>query len=637
MKLSTSEKLIVGTHANIDNQIVYEAIKKKLFFHTSIDYPGYQRLYKAVNSVNKKVNLIVKIKSKNLANLKKQIRIYLKDFRNIDKLSIQISRMCFPQNKNKRRLYFDYLRKLKNKGVVHDIYLEIYWEYSAEVISLIKEIKFDGFCICYNIIEREVSNKLLDLLIKNKYKIISLRGLSGNNLRKDNKSVLHISYFKFVLIFFFIFILKKLSKKDHIKLSLDYLILNKEIYKTVIRMSKIENFYDNINYSTNIRRFYIVNLINFFHNLIWRFSGANSPSSSKFKLGLYIRVENFLVKKLINFISKFLNLLNISLFFLIKKNIVYLNSSSQIINLCELIKKKKIDISKTLILYGLGPSKYIHRLKFVNTLNILKIKNYRLIEIFIGERLLFLIILIFFFIKKYDYVIIGNLFTDFSNYLTKLKSKFKYVLDDGTSTLYLDKFLKYNSLKSKIFNNIYIKKNENIFLFTYFDIKISRLISVKNNFYNLHKKFLADKKKIGTYILILGNAYPNKNIMSRKSYYKIILKIKKKFPINKIRFIKHPLEFDDIKLDNFLIENKIDVVIHSNYPAEVQVLLFNKLPRYIISINSSSLFALGEILKKFKNIHIFNLRINKNILTSHQEKIDIISKYRTSTVKRMIL
>ena len=634
MKLSISDKLIVGTHINIDNGIVYETIARGLYFHTSSDYPGYQTFYKTANSIKKKVNLLVKIKSPDLISFKKQIKTYHKDFKNINKLSVQISRMCFPQDKNQRAIYFNYLRKLKEKGIIHEIYFEIYWEYSSKVISLLKEIKFDGFCICYNIIEREVSNKLFNLLKKNNYKIISLRGLSGNNFRKDNKSLLHISYLKFILIFFFISILEKIAKKNITKLSLEFLTLNKNIYKTVILTSKEDHFLDLLKYSIKKKNYYIVNVVNFFHNFIWRFSGTNSPSSSKFKIGLYTRVENFLIKKLINVNLKIFNIFELIIFLLIKKNILFINSSLQILNFCELVRNKQIDISKTIILYGMGPQKYINRLNFINILNILKIKKYRLTEVMIGERLLFLIVLSIIYIKKFEYIIVGNIFSDFSNYLLKFNARFKYIVDDGTSTLYFDKFLKFKSLKSKILDSIY-SKCSNLFLFTYFHLSNSKFIIQNNHFSYLRNKFLSNNKIVGNYVLILGNAYYNKNILSKKSYYKIILNIKKKFNNRNFKFIKHPLEFDNTNLDVFLIKNNIEVVNQNFYPAEIQVLLFKELPKYIVSLNSSSLFSLSKILEKFDNIKIFNLIIDEKLLISCKKKIKIISSYRSTKVENI--
>lgn len=633
MKLSIFDKLIVGTHINTDNRIVYETITRGLYFHTSSDYPGYRTFYETANSIKKKVNLLVKIKSPDLISLKKQIKTYHKDFKNINKLSVQISRMCFPKDKNRRVIYFNYLKKLKKQGIIHEIYLEIYWEYSSKIISLIKEIKFDGFCICYNIIEREVSNKLFSLLKKNNSKIISLRGLSGNNLGKDNKSFFHISYLKFIIIIFFILILKKIEKKNLINLSLEFLIMNKDIYKTVIFTSKKNHFLDLINFTIKKKKSYIVDVVNFFHNFIWKFSGANSPSSSTFKIGLYTRVENFLIKKLINVILKFFNIFEIVIFLILKKNILFINSSLQILNFCELVRNNKIDVSKTIILYGMGPQKYINRLKFINILNILKIKKYRLTEVIIGERLLFLIVLSIIYIKKFEYIIVGNIFSDFSNYLLKFRARFKYVLDDGTSTLYFDKFLDFRSLKSKILNSISSKYN--IFLYTYFHLNNSKFTIQNNDFSYLRNKFLSNNKIIGDYVLILGNAYFNKNILSKKAYYKIILDTKKKFHNKNFKFIKHPLEFDNNNLDSFLIKNDIEVVNQNDYPAEIQVLLFKELPRYIVSLNSSSLFSLSKILKKFDHIKIFNLKIDEKLLISSKKKIKIISSYRSTRVENI--
>jgi hypothetical protein len=71
------------------------------------------------------------------------------------------------------------------------------------------------------------------------------------------------------------------------------------------------------------------------------------------------------------------------------------------------------------------------------------------------------------------------------------------------------------------------------------------------------------------------------------------------------------------------------------YPAEIQVLLFKELPRYIVSLNSSSLFSLSKILKKFDNIKIFNLIIDEKLLISCKKQIKIISSYRSTRVENI--
>ena len=95
------------------------------------------------------------------------------------------------------------------------------------------------------------------------------------------------------------------------------------------------------------------------------------------------------------------------------------------------------------------------------------------------------------------------------------------------------------------------------------------------------------------------------------------------------------MEFDNKNLDSFLIKNDIEVVNQSNYPAEIQVLLLKELPKYIVSLNSSSLFSLSKILQKFNNITIFNLIIDHKLLINFKKKIKIISRYRSSNVKNI--
>jgi hypothetical protein len=332
---------------------------------------------------------------------------------------------------------------------------------------------------------------------------------------------------------------------------------------------------------------------------------------------------------------KIINFFNIVYYLTKKKNVAYVNSPFQILNLIEIIKKKEINISETVLFYGLGPKQYNNKLKYIKILNILKINNFYLLEFKIGEKIFFILVLIFRIIKKYNYIIIGNIFTGISDYLLSLNSKFKYFVDDGTSTLFINDFYK---LKSSISNrSTFLNDNKNYNFFTFFEISPLNFTCEKNNFSYLKSLFLLKNKNVRNYLLILGNAYIEKNILNQDTYFNIILKIKKKFPKIKIKFLKHPIENENLHLNIFLIKNNIEIIKYNNYPAELQILLFNEFPKYIISHNSTTLFSLAEILKSYKNIKIMNLKINNNLLISHQKKINIINRYKSDRVKKIKL
>jgi hypothetical protein len=171
-----ANKFILGTHNLSNAEIVKFGLNNNFVFHTSYDYEGYDLFKSNYKLFNKNNDVIFKIKANNNLEFKKQIKKYLKDFQTEKLYSIQLSRFLFPTNNYESKKYFEYLNKLKDKGVVKYIFLEIYWEFSDSVLSLIKRFNFDGYVFCFNLIERDVSNKLFKYIIKEKKK---------NNLSKN--------------------------------------------------------------------------------------------------------------------------------------------------------------------------------------------------------------------------------------------------------------------------------------------------------------------------------------------------------------------------------------------------------------------------------------------------------------------
>lgn len=289
-----SKKLIFGTSGKVDAKTLEKCFSKKIIFHTSYDYDGYEYLKNFL--LNKKTTKIIfKVKYDDLSSLKKLITKYKKDF-NLKKIyAIQISRK--PDFFNEKQVY-QFLKELKKNNFLEKIYIEIYWDYSEFLNKKINDKIIDGYVFCYNIIEREVKNNLLKKIRLSKKEIIGLRTFSGYNLKKNNKTFYHISYLKYYTIKIIILFLKMFTKLNYFELSLLFVKtdnLNFSIFTTK-KLKKLEHIissFDKFTYKKNLNQF--SKLINFFHNFLWFAGGTNSSSSKTRNISLYYKIEQKLV------------------------------------------------------------------------------------------------------------------------------------------------------------------------------------------------------------------------------------------------------------------------------------------------------------------------------------------------------
>jgi hypothetical protein len=97
---------------------------------------------------------------------------------------------------------------------------------------------------------------------------------------------------------------------------------------------------------------------------------------------------------------------------------------------------------------------------------------------------------IFRFIKKFENIVVGNIFIEIYLLSFFVNSKNKYLIDDGTNTIFIDKF-EFKSFKFKLFNILGFTLKSVIF-FTLFNIKKKNFISIRENkltFLCKHQKF----------------------------------------------------------------------------------------------------------------------------------------------------
>lgn len=183
--------------------------------------------------------------------------------------------------------------------MIKKIYLENYWEYSNRNIKILEQFKIDGVVTCYNVLEREMDDKIFDLIKKKKIEIISLRLFSGFKISKKEKTFINSLYIKYyfskLLLNLILMLNSSLSYK---KLCLLFLKFNKHIQASIFISSKLKNIDENIYFLKNsklsIKHFYIIHV---FHKIMYKFNGNNSPSSIIKKFSLFHRIEQFVFKK----------------------------------------------------------------------------------------------------------------------------------------------------------------------------------------------------------------------------------------------------------------------------------------------------------------------------------------------------
>jgi hypothetical protein len=617
-------KFILGTHYLSNEDIVKFGLSNNFIFHTSYDYEGYNLFKNNYKLFNNNNDVIFKIKANNILEFKKQIKRYLKDFQTQKLYSIQLSRFLFPKNNYESKKYFEYLSKLREKGVIKYIFLEIYWEFSDSAFSLIKKFNFDGYIFCFNLIERDVSNKLFKYIIKEKKKIISLRTFAGASLAKNSKTFINIDYLRFILVRFFLLFLLRKFKLSYYEISINFIKYNSLISYSIFNTNSISNLKKNLkiyNSARTIKNIFFY--INNFHKFLWSFNGTNSPSSSKFKLSLYNKFDNFIVKNIIEIYQKIYFTI-LSFFYLIKfDNIFFVNSRFQFINLIELSKKKIL--KKPIIFFGLNKQEMQESATSESLLEIKKNLNFQCKFIFFeicryNNNFLYFIFIFLRFFKRFHSITIGNIYVEIFYLSFLMRSNNKFIVDDGTNSLFFNKSY-FTSFKLRLLSFCGFDLNK-VTIFTIFNKLTNFRLIEENNLTILKNKKIIDKKSI----LILGNAFHNKNIISFNYYKMCILKIVKKYKKFNIFFYLHPKEFYDKKLKAFFNDNNIKYN-HYILPSELNIFLNKKVPFKIFSIYSTSIFSFSKFLHPA--IKLYNLDISVSAIRSKEEvtRIKLIKDY----------
>ena len=284
---------------------------------------------------------------------------------------------------------------------------------------------------------------------------------------------------------------------------------------------------------------------------------------------------------------------------LFSNKLIIVESPFQYLNLIEFFyqkKKYKKKFSSQTITVNMSNKCKNEEKIFSDTLNYTKSSNTFLKNNFFFlrsvNRLFFLLV---FIVRKhlgfkYDICIIGNYQSNFQKNIYQF-SKNRIIIDDGTNTLEFKENFKLN--------------RKDMLFFSCFPKRFINATYLKNN-YSFLKKKNRKKKKIKKNLLILGNGFTEKKIISKNSYLEFLKKIKKKYAGYKIDYYPHSIE----KKENF--ENYFDFnIIENREPIETYLVNQKKAPEIILSSYSTALFTLSMFLKKIDLVNYVYL--NKKV------------------------
>ena len=213
-----------------------------------------------------------------------------------------------------------------------------------------------------------------------------------------------------------------------------------------------------------------------------------------------------------------------------KKSLALISSPLQLICLKEFLEKKEISNLEIFVFYSEEDS--LKQLK--STSNFLNLE----IERFVKSHNSVLWYLKLFFLKSYNFLILGAYFNS-AFYFVHLISLFKklIILDDGNATYYIGR---YNPVKDSVFNKVFSwKYKRNHYFFTFYRMLDYKVIGY--NDFSFLKSFLKTKK-VENKILILGGNFVESMQMSFEQYKNHLNELKSKFGSSSLLYIPHRRE-----------------------------------------------------------------------------------------------
>ena len=235
---------------------------------------------------------------------------------------------------------------------------------------------------------------------------------------------------------------------------------------------------------------------------------------------------------------------------------------------------------------------------------------------------------------RFNYIFIGDYrLLNFKIFLSNLKHKKAYLLDDGASTftiqeLYLKDQKEFPEKPFMSFSKKVIAKyifgfkthlNERINLFTCYNIAPHKGQEIVKNDYSYTRSHINARQELKINedkVYFIGAKYVESNLMLENDYFHILEKIKEVYIQKELIYIPHRGESESKLKD--LKDKGINIVYFSNI-VEIELLYGRELPGLICGLTSSVLVNIPKIYPKIK---VIAYKVNEELfLPSYRQSV----------------
>ena len=248
--------------------------------------------------------------------------------------------------------------------------------------------------------------------------------------------------------------------------------------------------------------------------------------------------------------------------------------------------------------------------------------------------------------RTFNYIFSGDIGNINTAFISSLKKREVYLLDDGTMTLIshervsnpekkepwsINRFIKEN--RYKLFGLNCTLNKETINYFTIFDIKPYKDEKIiKNDFSFLKNSFLSRLEKDLNRVYFIGQNLIDAEVMDEECYLRYIQHIIEYYKGKTI--IYYPHRFETISKNFQLLAGENFIIKENEQPIEIELLTQDKYPMYIASFVSSALSSLKTIFQD-SNIHSFVLK--QEHLHKNKENFKLIYNKQDKSIKQIDL
>lgn len=244
--------------------------------------------------------------------------------------------------------------------------------------------------------------------------------------------------------------------------------------------------------------------------------------------------------------------------------------------------------------------------------------------------------------ENIENIFIGDLGSIQKIYISNLKAKNIFLLDDGAKTILIyNDFNKGKNFFKKGFRQIRymlfgLKTSISIEIkvFTFFNlISTSKIEVLKHEFEYFKKTYKLKEKKVENKIFVLGQPIVENNRVSKKSYENYLNSLLNKYENCELYYLMHRRE-EKTNLESYSLQKSLNI-IESLIPGEIFFSQMNYKPKAIIGINTTLLFSLKKIFNdldilsfKFEDEDILKSKtwFDESIQYFKQNEIEIINK-----------